>query len=75
MYASLCCTLVTNDNMASAYMVQHELNQQPQVSTFQEVILLLTPNHVHSSQALTGLYASPLKDDPKTGLSFYVLGY
>ena len=75
MYASLCHTLV-NNSIASAYMAQHGLEQRPQVSKFQEVIpFLLTPNHVHSSQALTGLYASPLKHDPKTGLSFYVLGY
>ena len=59
MYAPLCCTLVINDNIASAYMVQHGLAQQPQVSKFQEVTsFLLISNYAHSSQALTGLYAS-----------------
>ena len=76
MFDSLCVLLVTNNSIASAYMVQHGLNQRPQVSKFQEVTsFLLISNYAHSSQALTGLYASPLKHVPKTGLSFYVLGY
>jgi hypothetical protein len=53
---------VTDRNITSAYMVQNGLVQQPQVSLFPEVIpLLLIPTYTHSSQALTGLYAFPLK--------------
>ena len=58
MYTSLCCTLVADSNIASAYMTDHRYEQRPQVSKFQKVTpLLLIPTYAHSSQALTGLYA------------------
>ena len=62
MYASLCCTLVTDSNITSAHMVDNGFAQRPQVSKFQNVTpLLLILTCAHSSQALAGLYAFPLK--------------
>ena len=60
MYTSLCCTLVADSNIASAYMTNHHYEQRPQVSKFQKVTpLLLILTYAHSFQALTGLYAFP----------------
>ena len=59
-YALLCCTLVIDSNITSAYMTNNGYVQRPQVSKFQKVTsLLLILIYAHSSQALTGLYAFP----------------
>jgi hypothetical protein len=62
MYASLYCTLVTESIITSAYMDTNGFRQRPQVGLFQEATpLLLILTFAPSSQALTGLYDSPLK--------------
>jgi hypothetical protein len=62
MYALLCCTLIAERSIHSAYMSKKNLEQRPQVSQFQEVTpLSLIPTYTYSSQVPTGLYVTPLK--------------